>query len=89
MLKPHSPKAFRQDFKRIFKAGKDMRKLLSAMELLENEIPLDQKYHDHPLKGNWKGHRECHIEPDWLLIYIIEGDTITFARSGSHTELFD
>lgn len=51
--------------------------------------PLAKKHRDHPLKGEWDGHRECHLGPDWLLIYRVEGDTITFERTGTHADLFD
>ena len=88
MLKTHNTKAFRQDFKRLFKSGKDMAKLRIVMELLEEEIPLDDEYLEHSLKGIWKGYQECHITPNWLLVYKIAGDLITFARSGSHPEIF-
>lgn len=88
MLKPHNTTAFKRDLKRLAKSGKDLEKLFSVMVLLANETPLDQKYYDHPLKGNWKGYRECHIEPNWLLVYLVEDDVITFARSGSHSEIF-
>jgi mRNA interferase YafQ len=50
---------------------------------------LEPPHRDHPLKGEWKGHRECHLTPDWLLIYRIHGDEITFERTGSHSDLFD
>lgn len=88
MLKTHNPKAFRQDFKRLFKAGKDMEQLLAVMELLEKEIPLDPTYQNHPLKGIWKEYQECHIAPNWLLVYKVAGDVITFARTGSHSDIF-
>ena len=89
MLKPHNTTTFKRDLKRLAKSDKDLEKLFSVMILLGNEIPLDLKHRDHPLKGDWKGYRECHIKPNCLLIYIIEGDKITFARTGSHSELFD
>lgn len=88
MLKTHNPKAFRQDFKRLFKAGKDMEKLLAVMELLEKELPLDATYKVHPLIGIWKGYHECHITHNWLLVYKVEGDVVTFARTGSHSDIF-
>jgi len=56
--------------------------------LIHREI-LEPSFRDHPLKGVWAGHRECHLEPDWLLIYRIEGDEITFERTGTHSDLFD
>ncbi len=54
------------------------------------KIPLDEKYKDHPLSGNYKGYRECHIQPDWLLIYLIEDDilTLTLVDTGTHADLF-
>ena len=88
MLKTHNTKAFRQDFKRLFKSGKDMEKLRIVIELLEEEIPLDDEYRNHPLKGVWKGCQECHIAPNWLLVYKITMGLITFVRSGSHSEIF-
>ena len=88
MLKTRNTKAFRQDFKRLFKAGKDMEKLRIVMELLEQEKPLDEMYLEHPLKGVWKGYQECHITPNWLLVYKIDKGIITFARSGSHSDIF-
>ena len=55
---------------------------------LATEEALDPRYRDHPLQGNWRGYRECHIEPDWLLIYNVENDTLRLGRTGSHSELF-
>lgn len=55
---------------------------------LINEEVLDVKYKDHPLKGEYSDFRECHIEPDWLLLYKIENNYIIFTRTGSHSELF-
>ena len=69
-----------------------MDKFKEITELLEEGNPLPYKNHDHGLVGNWDGHRECHIEPDWLLIYRIDEDeeeeVIEFVRMGSHSELF-
>lgn len=58
---------------------------------LQNDIPLEARYKDHDLKGNWKGFRECHIQPDWLLIYLKENDvlTLTLVATGSHSDLLD
>lgn len=60
------------------------------METLLHGIPLEAKYEDHPLKGEWTGFRECHIQPDWLLIYLIEDDvlTLTLVDTGTHADLF-
>ena len=57
---------------------------------LANALPLDEKYHDHELEGNWKNHRECHIKPDWLLIYQIKDDVLILelSRTGTHADLF-
>lgn len=55
---------------------------------LISEIPLDIKHKDHALSGNYEDFKECHIKPDWLLIYYIENDVITFARTGTHSDLF-
>jgi mRNA interferase YafQ len=60
-----------------------------VMGRLIHQEPLDPVLYDHQLKGEWAGHRECHLKPDWLLIYKIKGDEITFERIGTHSELFD
>ena len=80
---------FKKDYKRIKKQGKDLGKLKDALTRLANQEKLPESMHDHILSGNYKGHRECHIEPDWLLIYLIdEGELIlTATRTGSHSEL--
>jgi mRNA interferase YafQ len=59
-----------------------------VIEKLAAQERLDAKYRDHPLSGNWKGFRDCHLEPDWILIYRTSEDTLTLARTGSHSELF-
>lgn len=70
MLSPIFENQFKKDIKRLQKRGKDMSKLKMVIEkLLENQ-ELEPKYKDHALTGNWKGYRDCHIESDWLLIYI-------------------
>jgi mRNA interferase YafQ len=88
MLKFKNTKTFRNDLKRILKSGKDVNKFKEVAEKLINEVPLERKYLDHKLVGKYKGQRECHLEPDWLLIYYIKNDTVTFVRTGTHTELF-
>ena len=88
MLKFKNTKTFRNDLKRILKSGKDVNKFKEVAEKLINEVPLERKYLDHKLVGRYKGQRECHLEPDWLLIYYIKNDTVTFVRTGTHTELF-
>ncbi|OHD08964.1 MAG: damage-inducible protein [Spirochaetes bacterium GWB1_27_13] len=90
MLKPYYTRQFNKDLDKIKKSGqKDIEKLKFILTKLVNQEHLDHKYKDHKLIGNYKGCRECHIEPDWLLIYTIENDTIFFERTGSHSELFE
>lgn len=60
-----------------------------VMGRLIHREPLEATYHDHPLRGEWAGHRECHLAPDWLLIYRVARDEVTFERTGTHSELFD
>lgn len=80
---------FRRDVKRLRKGNKDINKLQQIILSLCSRTPLSHKHRDHVLTGNWTGHRECHIEPDWLLIYKIDEETLQLVRTGSHTELFD
>lgn len=68
--------------------NKDLGKLDAIMKALIEEKPLAPKHKDHPLHHNWAGRRECHVEPNWLLIYKIQDETIIFERTGSHSELF-
>jgi len=70
------------------KQNKDLYKLRAVIEILAAGQLLEPKYHDHQLSGNWKGHRDCHIEPDWILIYRITTDDLFLERTGSHSELF-
>jgi len=79
---------FNRELKRQSKRGKDMQKLKTVAVLLEQGEPLPKKYRDHALIGNYSHHRECHLEPDWLLIYRVEQANIVFERTGSHSDLF-
>ncbi|HPB82342.1 MAG TPA: type II toxin-antitoxin system YafQ family toxin [Spirochaetota bacterium] len=81
---------FDRDLKRIIKSGdKDILKIKAVMRQLAEQRQLESKYKDHKLIGNYKGRRECHIAPDWLLIYqYIGNDTVLFERTGSHSDLF-
>lgn len=81
---------FKRDYKTIIKRGYNPQLLQDILELLCNEQPLPTKYRDHNLAGNYEGYRECHITPDWLLIYKIEQEilTLTLTRTGSHSDLF-
>jgi len=79
---------FKRDYKRLKKQGADLSKLIDVIRKLANEEVLDRRYLDHELKGNWRCYRECHLEPDWLLIYKFAGDTLRLSRTGSHSDLF-
>lgn len=79
---------FKKDYKRAKKQNRDIDKLRTVIELLTQRKPLPAKYRDHKLTGYSKEHRDCHIEPDWLLIYRIDGDDLILERTGSHSELF-
>ena len=89
MLEVHYLNKFKRDVKRLQKQGKDLQKLREVIELLANEQPLPEKYRDHKMTGNWNDFRDCHIEPDWVLIYRIEDNklTLSLSRTGSHSEL--
>jgi len=83
-------KQFEGDYRLMVKRGKDIQKLKTIMRQVVNQQTLESKYHDHALRGNLRGHRDCHLEPDWILIYRIDRDLqeITFVRTGSHADLF-
>lgn len=87
-LKPTSK--FKQDLKTAKKRGYDLSLLQDVLEILASGEPLPEKYKDHNLLGNYKGCRECHITPDWLLIYeVSESQLILYlTRTGSHSDLF-
>jgi len=89
MRRPEYSGQFKRDVKQAQKRGKDMAKLKALLTLLIEGSPLPLAYLDHPLKGNWQGYRDAHIEPDWLLIYKLEGETVRFERTGRHVDLFD
>lgn len=81
--------AYKRDYKKMKKRGLNLALLDSVVDALRHGKKLDEKYHDHELKGQLKGFRECHIQPDWLLIYLIEDDilTLTLVDTGSHSDL--
>jgi len=81
--------AFKKDLKRINRRGKDLSKLETIVNLLRagKSPPLQVK--PHPLKGEWKSYYDCHIEPDWLLIYRVTNDEVALARTGTHADLFN
>ena len=89
MLNPIQGKQqFKRDVKLCMKRGKDMSKLRTLMTLLIENKPLPPEYKDHPLKADWKHHRDSHIEPNWLLIYKIDGNDLYFIRTGTHEDIF-
>lgn len=79
---------FKKDLKRLQKQNKEINKLKILVELLMTGSMLDEKYNDHKMSGKWRMHRDCHIEPDWILIYQVKIDTLILERTGSHSELF-
>jgi len=82
--------AFKKSYRRCQKRGYDMALLNDVMGMLRRGETLPEKYHDHMFKGKLEGFHECHIRPDWLLIYLVEDDivTMTMIDTGSHAELF-
>ena len=83
--------AYKKSYKLMKKRGLNLSLLDSVVYMLANGETLPEKYHDHALKGNFKGFRECHIQPDWLLIYMLEDDilTLTLVDTGTHTDLLN
>lgn len=79
---------FKKDFKRVLRQRKDLTKLEYVIETLLSNKKLESKFKDHQLSGKWKNHRDCHIEPNWLLIYQLTIDSLILERTGSHSELF-
>lgn len=81
---------FKKDYKLSIKRGLKIELLEKVIELLAMGIPLPEQNRDHTLGGDWTGHRECHLLPDWLLIYRIEDDVLvlTLTRTGTHSDLF-
>lgn len=88
MRTPVYTNRFEKDLKLMIKRGSDPENIKSIVRKLIDEIPLERKYRDHHLIGNFKERRECHIEPDWLLIYRLDGSMIIFERTGKHADLF-
>ena len=88
MRTPVYTNRFEKDLKLMIKRGSDPESIKSIVRKLIDEIPLEHKHRDHLLIGNFKDRRECHIEPDWLLIYRLEESMIVFERTGTHADLF-
>ena len=81
---------FKKDYKLAMNRGMKISLLDAIISELANGNPLPEKNNDHALTGNWLGHRECHVLPNWLLIYRVEGDVLvlTLSRTGTHSDLF-
>ena len=81
---------FKKDYKAAIKRNLDIDELQTVISAIANGETLDERYYDHALQGRWKGHRECHITPDWLLIYMLKKDVLvlSLARTGTHADLF-
>jgi mRNA interferase YafQ len=88
MKKVSQTKQFSRDVKRMRKRGKDLDKLREVVRLLAESTPLPTNYRDHPLIGPWHPSRDCHIEPDWILIYTADKDSLRLERTGTHSDLF-
>lgn len=80
--------AFRRDLKKAQKRGKDLAKLFAVVEALALGDSLSPKLKPHPLTGNWLPCWDCHIEPDWLLIYVVTDEAVELVRTGTHADLF-
>lgn len=80
--------AFEKDMRRFRKQGNDLDKLEAIVNLLQEQERLPARCRPHPLRGDWTGHWDCHVEPDWLLLYRLTGKELVLVRTGSHTELF-
>ncbi|MBR1419435.1 MAG: type II toxin-antitoxin system YafQ family toxin [Selenomonadaceae bacterium] len=89
-LTEKTSKRYERDLRRMRDRGKDMQKIFDVIKLLRTGEPLPPRYKDHPLKGEWFGFRECHIEDDWILIYRIDkGELLLYlTRTGTHDDLF-
>ena len=86
--KLHSSNRFDRDVSLAIRRGKNTEKLKAVMELLANQQSLPVLLKDHPLRGNWSGCRDLHIEPDWLLIYKCDEENVWLVRTGTHADLF-
>ncbi|WP_017293147.1 type II toxin-antitoxin system YafQ family toxin [Geminocystis herdmanii] len=88
MLKIHRTSQFKKDFKKAVKSEKEIKLLVEIIEKLVKKEPLPTKNRDHNLSENYANFRECHIQPDWLLIYKYDEETLFLTRIGSHSDLF-
>ncbi len=90
MLEVKYTSRFKKDYKRLMKRGYDMDRLLDVVDMLREDGELPAQYKDHPLHGDYEGHRDCHIDPDWVLIYFKNATTLVLSltRTGTHSDVF-
>lgn len=90
-LRINPTKAFARDLKRVGKRGWNLARLQVVLETLRTRQPLTARHRDHPLKGEWKGWRDCHVEPDWVLVDQVDEEKgeLILGRTGSHADLFE
>ena len=88
MLNYRFSNAIKKDIELMSKRGADLNKLAGVVRLLAQEILLPALFRDHPLKGKWAGFRECHLSPDWIMIYRKTSDMLILERTGTHSDLF-
>lgn len=81
-------KKFKKNLDLMIRRGKNPEKIKEVILALASETPLNNRYNDHALSGSFSGFRDCHIDPDWLMIYRIEADTLYLERTGSHSDIF-
>ncbi len=81
-------KQFQRDVKRMRKRGKDLKDLKEVVSILASGNPLPLRYRDHPLTGVWQCSRDCHIEPDWVIIYTVDENSLRLERTGTHSDLY-
>ena len=81
--------AFERDLRRVGRQGKDLDKLELIVDLLQSGSHLHPRCRVHPLRGEWEGQWDCHLEPDWLLIYKLQPGELILVRTGSHSDLFE
>jgi mRNA interferase YafQ len=80
---------FERDVGRMRKRGEDMEKFTAVVEALASRRPLPAALKDHPLRGDWQGWRDCHVAPDWIIIYRTTAEELILARTGTHADLFE
>lgn len=88
MLEVKQTAQFKRDLKLCAKRHYDLNLITAVVDILRVPAPLPPTNKDHPLSGNWVNHQECHIQPDWLLIYRIVGNELMLYRTGTHADLF-